>query len=370
MNLLRSTILLLFLFLTTSYGQITITSGDILGLIGESHLIESDASSSTITVDVGSAGANQSWDLSVISLPDPVEVNINYLSPGSTPFAAEFPAANLAFSLPFDEFGFTGTGYNYIQVLSDQVTSLGFAAELTDPDSSFDDYTEEEVVELPLAYGNSWTTTSVDTFEFIPGFGTITIISTESSVDGYGTVKLKAGDFNCLRLKDETEEIVQTLVEGQVMFVDTSSSIAYSWIGKESFLLAEIESMEGEDNPNFTQADFVQLTTSLDALNALIDNGQVTMPDDLVLYANYPNPFNPSTTIRFDVPQAGTVNLTVYDLNGRRIATLVDENMAAGSHQVSWNGRDASGISVASGVYVYRLQQMNRTLNRKLTLLR
>jgi flagellar hook assembly protein FlgD len=117
--------------------------------------------------------------------------------------------------------------------------------------------------------------------------------------------------------------------------------------------------MEGENDPNFTQAAFVQLTTSMDGANALVDVGRAIVPDGLVLYANYPNPFNPSTTIRFDVPQSGLVNLTIYDLNGRRIATLVDENMAAGSHQVSWNGRDASGISVASGVYIYRLQQMD-----------
>lgn len=370
MNLLRSTVLMLFLLLTTSYGQITLTSGDILGLIGESHLIEGDGSGSTITVDVGSAGANQTWDLSGISLPEPVEVNINYLSPASTPYADDFPNANIAFSLPFDEFGFTGIGYNYIQVLSDQVTSLGFAADLTDPDSSFVNYAEEEVVQLPLAYGNSWTSTSVDTLEFLPGFGSITIMNTESSVDGYGTVKLKAGDFDCLRLKDVTEEIVKTLVEGQVLFVDTTSSISYSWVGKESFLLAEIESMDGEDNANFTQAAFVQLTTSLDAPNALIADGQATLPRDLVLYANYPNPFNPSTTIRYDIPQAGLVNLTIYDLNGRLIETLVNEYMATGSHQVSWNGRDASGISVASGVYIYRLQQVGRVQSRKLTLIR
>jgi len=370
MSLLRSTFLMLFLFLSASYGQITITSGDILALIGESHLLEGDASGSTITVDVGSAGTNQTWDLSGISLPEPVELSINYLSPASTPFAADFSNANLAFSLPFDEFGFTGIGYNYIQVLSDQVTSLGFAADLAEPDSVFINYAEEEIVELPLAYGNSWTSSSVDTFEFLPGFGSITIMNTESSVDGYGTVKLKAGDFSCLRLKDETEEITQTLVEGQILFSDTTSSISYSWIGKESFLLAEIESQNGETDPNFSQAAFVQLTTSLDAPNALIDDGLVSIPENLVLYANYPNPFNPSTTIRFDVPEAGIVNLTIYDLNGRRITTLVDENMAAGSHQVSWNGHDASGISVASGVYIYRLQQMNRVLSRKLTLLR
>ena len=101
MYLLRSTILMLFVLLTVSYGQITITSSDILGLIGESQVAESDSSGSVITVDVGSAGENQTWDLTTISFPDPIETSLNYLSPGDTPFADDFPGANLAFSLPF-----------------------------------------------------------------------------------------------------------------------------------------------------------------------------------------------------------------------------------------------------------------------------
>jgi hypothetical protein len=370
MNLLRSVVLLLFLLITTSYGQITITSGDVLGLIGESHLLESDGSGSIITVDVGSAGANQTWDLSSIAFSEPEEFTLNFESPGDTPFADDFPTANLAFQVPFNEFGYTGTAYNYIQVLSDQVTSLGFAAEITDPDSSIINFAEEEVVELPLTYGDSWTSTSIDTFEFLPGFGTITISNTESSIDGYGTVKLKAGDFDCLRLKDLNEEIDQTLVSGQVISADTTYYIAYSWVGKESFLLAEIESTGGEENPDFTEAEFVQVTTSLDAASTLVQDDLAIMPKDLILYSNYPNPFNPSTTIRFDIPQTGNVNLAIYDINGRLISTLIDGDMAAGSHQVTWNGRDVSGKSVASGIYIYRLQQNDKLMSRKLTLLR
>jgi hypothetical protein len=370
MNLLRSTALLLFFLVTVSYGQITITSADILALIGDSHLIESDGSGSFVSVDVGSAGENQTWDLSSITIPDPLELNLNYLSPAETPFADDFPSANLAFSLPFDEFGYTGVGYNYIQVLSDQVTSLGFAADLTNPDSSIINFLEEEVVELPLTYGESWTTASVDTFEFLPGFGTITTSTTKSTVDGYGTVKLKAGDFQCLRLKDETEDIIETLVGGVPTFTDTSTSIAYNWIGKESIFLAIIESADGEENPDFTEAEFVQLLTNLDNPNSLVESDLAILPKELVLHENYPNPFNPSTTIRFEVPQAGNVQLVIYDMTGRQIATLVDDNLAAGSHQVTWNGRDTAGMSVASGVYIYRLQQMDKVQSRKLTLLR
>jgi len=128
--------------------------------------------------------------------------------------------------------------------------------------------------------------------------------------------------------------------------------------------------MDGEDDPNFTQAGYVQLTSSLEAPNALIQDGSMVLPKQMVLYANFPNPFNPSTTIRFDLAETGVVDLYIFDLTGRRIATLIDGSLAAGSHQISWNGRDVSGISVASGIYIYRLQSMGRVMSRKLTLLR
>ncbi len=75
-----------------------------------------------------------------------------------------------------------------------------------------------------------------------------------------------------------------------------------------------------------------------------------TLPTGYSLEQNYPNPFNPSTIIRFSVPVTDKVSLAVYDILGRRIATLVDQNLNAGSYQVTWSP------NVASGVYFYRLQ--------------
>ena len=112
MKLLRYGIFLLILTVATTYGQIIINSGDLLGLIGETHQVESYGSGSTITVDVGSAGPNQSWDLSGISFIDPLTFTLEFISPGNSPFADNFPLANLVYSIPFDEFGFTGIGYN------------------------------------------------------------------------------------------------------------------------------------------------------------------------------------------------------------------------------------------------------------------
>ena len=74
------------------------------------------------------------------------------------------------------------------------------------------------------------------------------------------------------------------------------------------------------------------------------------------LYQNYPNPFNPQTTIRFDVTTLGIATVKVYDLLGREVASLLDEEREPGQYEIVWNGRDNTGNSVASGMYFYRLE--------------
>lgn len=80
------------------------------------------------------------------------------------------------------------------------------------------------------------------------------------------------------------------------------------------------------------------------------------VPTTFALERNVPNPFNPRTLIRFAVPHTAPVQLRVYDARGRAVATLVDETLTAGHHEVVWDGRDASGRAVASGVYFARMQ--------------
>jgi predicted lipoprotein with Yx(FWY)xxD motif len=91
----------------------------------------------------------------------------------------------------------------------------------------------------------------------------------------------------------------------------------------------------------------------------------------LPLYArNYPNPFNPSTTIAFVIPDAGHVDLQIYDIAGRLVRVLLSEQREAGSHEVVWDGTDDSGSIVASGVYFYNLAGNNQMRTRKMVLLR
>jgi len=88
------------------------------------------------------------------------------------------------------------------------------------------------------------------------------------------------------------------------------------------------------------------------------------------LAQNHPNPFNPSTTISFELPRADQVELVIYALDGREVTTLLSDQMAAGSHKVVWNGRDNRGQRVASGTYFYRLQTGDQVLARRMVLVK
>ena len=90
----------------------------------------------------------------------------------------------------------------------------------------------------------------------------------------------------------------------------------------------------------------------------------------IALHPARPNPFNPATTVTFDIPGAAHVKLAIYDLRGRRIAVLVDGFLRAGSHALRWEGAAADGRPAASGIYLCRLQSGRQLLTRKLVLIR
>ncbi|MFA6911480.1 MAG: T9SS type A sorting domain-containing protein, partial [Candidatus Cloacimonadaceae bacterium] len=81
------------------------------------------------------------------------------------------------------------------------------------------------------------------------------------------------------------------------------------------------------------------------------------MPSALALHSNYPNPFNPSTTINFSLPKTAPVRLVIYNIRGQKVKELLNESLAGGNHNVVWNGRDDGNRPVASGVYFTRLEQ-------------
>ncbi|MFH1843324.1 MAG: T9SS type A sorting domain-containing protein, partial [bacterium] len=95
------------------------------------------------------------------------------------------------------------------------------------------------------------------------------------------------------------------------------------------------------------------------------------IPSSYALHQNHPNPFNPSTTIRYDLPQPCRVTLSIFDLSGRQVCVLKQgEREGAGAWSVVWRGRDTAGRQVASGAYFYRLEAGKFVETRRMILVR
>lgn len=94
------------------------------------------------------------------------------------------------------------------------------------------------------------------------------------------------------------------------------------------------------------------------------------VPAELRLYPCKPNPFNPSTMTRFDLPEAGPVHLGIYDVRGRLVRTLVEGSLPAGSHQATWDGRESAGRAVSSGIYFARLEAAGKVETVRMGLVR
>ena len=97
-------------------------------------------------------------------------------------------------------------------------------------------------------------------------------------------------------------------------------------------------------------------------LESLHNEGQKLLPNDITLYDAYPNPFNPSTIINFDIKERSNVSLDIFDLKGRKVASLINEVMMPGNHKTNWN----PGL-LPSGVYIVELRNGKKSLNQKIT---
>jgi len=114
------------------------------------------------------------------------------------------------------------------------------------------------------------------------------------------------------------------------------------------------------DGENLILNNWANGITELDWNQFLSVNELPNIKNDIFL-TNYPNPFNPSTTISFTTPEESNVELSVYNIRGQKIRTLLNNQTTAGEHSIVWNGDDASGKKVGSGLYLYKLKINDKT---------
>jgi len=112
-----------------------------------------------------------------------------------------------------------------------------------------------------------------------------------------------------------------------------------------------------------------------DAASAILTNllstgDEKLLPNNFALHQNYPNPFNPVTTLRYDLPEDALVNITIYDMIGRQVSTLVSSEQTAGYRSIQWNATNDAGSPVSAGIYLYIIQAGDFRQTKKMVLLK
>jgi hypothetical protein len=287
------------------------------------------------------------------------------------------------------------------------LTFTGSVSDDSDPDDT-------GVFFVQLADASTNLTLDVD--EFDPGDSPVsfTVTLTDMDQSGSGTVTGTDGSGNTCSVDidipvDVGECDVPTLADNIVdesartvsnTISDQDGITAFTFSTLNNFTVASIAPMAGytrsgdtwtwtDSGPAPTSVDFtLQAGPSGEALyflevtDACADPGPNTTdfdpPFDLgvspdltfALDGSYPNPTRGAATVRFALQETARAQLSVYDVMGRKVATLVDRAVEAGEHTVRWNGRSADGSTVASGVYLLRLQAGDRVATRRLTVVR
>jgi hypothetical protein len=144
-------------------------------------------------------------------------------------------------------------------------------------------------------------------------------------------------------------------------------SYEFANIESGNYTISVITPDQGEESVEILFNDIYSQDISV--VTSSVDN-EIALPTATTLVQNYPNPFNSSTNISFYLANQTSVNLCVYDLLGRKVVTLVNGDLQAGQHTINWNGIDANGTQVATGMYLYVLKADGTTYSKQMLMLK
>ncbi len=144
----------------------------------------------------------------------------------------------------------------------------------------------------------------------------------------------------------------------------------FTAVNRHAFIFLEMYGLEKGDEVYFDDVFFAELPPDADRLRPTAISETATGPTLFQLAANFPNPFNPTTEIRFALPAPTPARLTVYNLQGQEVRVLQSGLLDAGVHRATWDGTDTQGHSLATGVYITQLRAGSRSQIRKMLLLR
>jgi hypothetical protein len=237
----------------------------------------------------------------------------------------------------------TGTFSNSV-LDGQEISNLKFCGSKTS--CPFSDFTEE------VNYEESRVEITIEDTEGIDGL---------SFTDDDGNPLLNNLEVELVRAVDEN---------GEVPFTSTSGQIDWQATGDHPTRVEMYLNQEDLGNPQVGY--FLRTTNGCGTLTYIDPERTIDrFPEEgLDVSGSFPNPFQQRTTIQFSLSDRSPVTISVYDVLGRQVATLVDRTLAAGAHEVQWDGRSSTGQPVSSGLYLYRVEVGPYSETRRMTLVR
>ncbi len=133
-------------------------------------------------------------------------------------------------------------------------------------------------------------------------------------------------------------------------------------------------STDKEYSRNLGTGEGIELIKILNDTQTSVEIGKENIPNTFTLFENYPNPFNPTTTIRYSLPASADISLNIYNLKGEKVCSLINQHQSSGTFEISWDGRNENNVHVASGIYIYKMEVNNgkeiSSQSRKMLLLK
>jgi len=315
-----------------------------------------DEGETGLSVDVGMSGGPQEWRLKTPAFPEGNYTAFEIVDFESTPFVESVESSNLVHYTVNEDSALIYTYYN----LSDSVL------EMTGVGSIHDNYEEfvgavpaKRILKFPIGIDSTWNTTYA---EVIPLFDSSYVVQKHyavNNVDAYGTMFIHENSYTCLRINMKDSMIVEVYNGGQLIQSETIVAHNYYWIGENTGFIASVEGVF-EDTPNRAYKVKFKVTDPT-GMNEV----QPSAASQFKLNGNYPNPFNPSTVISFQLPETSNITLEIFNITGQHIQTLVSGRVTKGYHEVNFNGQN-----LPSGIYFYRLSGNNVNITKRMVLMK